>query len=172
VVPPRWGASCIDRHDHVFPRERHRVASSWVFIEFHTPGGGSPDHETLHHVTVLELVPDGVCVVWACLFEEPHEVVHKRPHLTLVATFSNHDAPSVGATYLHLVTIILVDRGHGPSKALLSPFLATHDALLSTVDGDVGWRLLAAASGRLPASLGRTKFGRLIAAGVLGGNTM
>jgi hypothetical protein len=100
-------------------------------------------------------------------FEEPHEVVHKRPHLTLVATFGNCDAPNVGATCLPL----LVGHGHGPSKALLVPFLATYDALLSTLDGDVGCSLLAAAAGHLPASLGRTKFSHLIAGGVLGGNT-
>jgi hypothetical protein len=38
------------------------------------------------------------------------------------------------------------------------------------VDDDDGQHLLTAAWGRLPASLGRKKFNRLIADGILGGN--
>jgi hypothetical protein len=48
------------------------------------------------------------------------------------------------------------------------PLFATLDALLSTLDGDVGWCLHATTWGRLPASLGWMKHGRLIAGGVLG----
>jgi hypothetical protein len=70
--------------DYVFPRERHHVAFTWVFIKFHTSGEGPRDHETLHHLMAPELVPDGLCVVWVGLLEEPLKVVRRRPHLMLV----------------------------------------------------------------------------------------
>jgi hypothetical protein len=50
------------------------------------------------------------------------------------------------------------------------PLLDTLGALLGAVDGDIGRRLLAATWGRLPTSLGRMKFGHLIAGGILGGD--
>jgi hypothetical protein len=55
-------------------------------------------------------------------------------------------------------------------KVLLAPLLSALDPLPTTVDGDIGWRLLVAAWGRQPASLGRMKLDRLIASGVLGGD--
>jgi hypothetical protein len=119
------------------PLERHRVASIWVFIEFRTLGGGPRDHETLHHIAVLELVFHGVCMVW------------------------------VG---LPLIPVVMVGHGRGPLKALHVPLLASLDALLSAVDGEVRRCLLAAARGCLLASLGRMKFNRLIVGGVLGGD--
>jgi hypothetical protein len=50
--------------------------------------------------------------------------------------------------------IVAIVVGHGPLRVLLAPLFATLDALLSVVDGDIGWCLLAAARGRLLASLG------------------
>jgi hypothetical protein len=55
-------------------------------------GDGPRGHEAPHHVVVLELVPDGVCMVWAGLLEEPLEVVCERPRLTLVAPCESRDA--------------------------------------------------------------------------------
>jgi hypothetical protein len=165
------GASSIDCHDCVFPGERHRVALTRVFVEFRTPSEGPRDHETLHHVIVLELMSDGVCVVWVGLLEEPLEVVCRRPLLTLVAVLDGRDTPHVGATCLTVVAVVVVGHGHVPLRALLAPLLAALEALLGAVDGDVGQHILAIAWGRLPASLGMTKFSRLVAGGVLGGDT-
>jgi hypothetical protein len=50
--------------------------------------------------------------------------------------------------------------------------LATLGALLGVVDGSVRRCLLATTWGHLPASLGRMKFGRLIADGILGGDIL
>jgi hypothetical protein len=83
----------------------------------------------------------------------------------LVAVHSGRDMPHAGATYLPIIAIIVVSRCGGPLKALLVPLLG---ALLGIIDGDVGRRLHAVAWGRIPASLGRPKFGCLIAGGVLG----
>jgi hypothetical protein len=66
----------------------------------------------------------------------------------------------------------VIGHSRGPLKVLLAPPLAVLDALLSAVDGNVGRCPLAAAWGRLPASLGRMKFDRHVAAGVLGGDTV
>jgi hypothetical protein len=101
-------------------------------------------------------------MVWAGLLEEPLKGVHRRPRLTLIF--------NTGATCLPLIVVIKVGRGHGPLKALLAPLLAALDTLLSTANGDIERHLLATAWGRLPASLGKTKFGRLVAGGVLGGD--
>jgi hypothetical protein len=51
--------------------KRHHVTFAWVFIEFHTTGEGPRDHEILHHVAILELVFDGVRVVWASKLPAP-----------------------------------------------------------------------------------------------------
>jgi hypothetical protein len=110
-------------------------------------------------------MPDGVCMVLLGLIEEPLELVHRWPHLMLVAVHSGRDMPHAGATYLPIIAIIVVSRCGGPLKALLVPLLG---ALLGIIDGDVGRRLHAVAWGRIPASLGRPKFGCLIAGGVLG----
>jgi hypothetical protein len=123
-------------------------------------------------VAVLELVSDGVCVVWVGLLEKPIEVVRRWPHRTLVATRSGRDAPHVGATHLLVVAIIAVGHGHSPLKALFAPLVAAFDALLGAVSGDIRRRLLVAARCHLPASLCRAKHDRLIAGGALGGNAV
>jgi hypothetical protein len=51
----------------------------------------------------------------------------------------------------------------GPSKALLAPLFAPLDAVPAAMSGDLGLCSLAAARGRLPAYLGRMRYGRLIA---------
>jgi hypothetical protein len=124
LVPPTtmsWGpgASTIDRHDCVFPRERHHVAPAWVFIEFCTTDKGPQDHETLHHATVLELVPHGVCVVWVGLLEDSFGVICRWPHLTLVTSHDSRDAPPVGAAYLPVVAIVMVVAPWGHWLCLL-----------------------------------------------------
>jgi hypothetical protein len=51
----------MNHHDCIFPREGHCVAPAQILVEFHTLGQGPRDHEILHHVAVLELVPIGGC---------------------------------------------------------------------------------------------------------------
>jgi hypothetical protein len=81
-------ASSIDHHDCVFPGERRRIAPARVFVMLRTRGEGPRGHETSHHVAVLELVPDKVCVVWAGFLDEPLEVVRRWTHLILVAVWA------------------------------------------------------------------------------------
>jgi hypothetical protein len=120
-----------------FLREGHRVAPSWILLESHTTGRRPRDHETLHHVAVLELVPDGVRVVWLGLLEESLEVVVRWPRLTLVTVGSSHDSPYVGATRLPIVAIIILGHGHSLLRTFFAPPLATLDALPSTLDGNI-----------------------------------
>jgi hypothetical protein len=153
------GVSFIDHHDCVFPGQRHHVTPARVFVEFRTSGEGPRNQETLRHVTVYELVPYGVRVVQVGLLKESLDVVCRRPHLTLVAMRSSHNTPHIRVDCLLVIAVIMVGRGHGPLGALPG-----------AVDDDDGQHLLTAAWGRLPASLGRKKFNRLIADGILGGN--
>jgi hypothetical protein len=87
------GASIINHHDRVFSREEHRVAPARVLIVSRTLGRGHRDHETLHLVTILKLVPDEVPMVWVGLLEESLEVISRRRRLTLVAVGDSHDTP-------------------------------------------------------------------------------
>jgi hypothetical protein len=83
---------------------------------------------------------------------------------------NSHGAPPTVATYLPIISIIKVSRGRGPLGTMLETLPAILSALLGTVDGDVGWLLLAAARGCLPASWDEMKLGHLIVGGVRGGD--
>jgi hypothetical protein len=135
---PLGGASSIDHHDCVFSEERHHVATAWVFIEFRTPGEGPQDHEILHHAAVLELVPNGLRVVW----EGSSEVVCRWPRLMLVAARSNHDAPPARAACL---LIVVVGCRCGPWGRCLRLFLPPLVPWMATSDG-VSLLLLGVAS--------------------------
>jgi hypothetical protein len=59
-----WGASPIDRCDGVVLGERRGIAPIGPLIELSAPSEGPRSHEVSHHATILELVPDSVCMVW------------------------------------------------------------------------------------------------------------
>jgi hypothetical protein len=88
----------------------------------------------------------------------------------LAAVCGSHNAPCTRAAYLPVPAIVVVSRGRGPLRMLLAPLLATLGTIFGTLDGNVRQCLLAAAWGRLSASLGGTKRGRLVAGGVQVGN--
>jgi hypothetical protein len=132
-----------------------------------TLGEGPRGHEAPLHAAILELVPDGVRVIWAGFLKEPLEVVRRWPRLSLVTVSGSRDASHARAARLPVITDVRAGRSHGPLRALLASFFA---ALLSTVYGDVGGCLLAIARGHLLASPGLAKHNRLIASCVLCGN--
>jgi hypothetical protein len=78
------GAFSVDRHDYVFQGKRHYVVPIRIFVWPRTSSDGPRGHEAPHHVTILELVSDGVYVVYAGFFEKPLDVVCRQPYLTLV----------------------------------------------------------------------------------------
>jgi hypothetical protein len=122
-------------------------------------------HEASHHATLIELVLDRVCVVWAGLFEKPLEVVCRQPRLSLVAVCDGQGAFPARAACLTIIAI-----GHGPLKALLAPLSAAFDALLGVMGGNVRRCLPVTSWGRIPASLGMAKYDLLVAGGALGGD--
>jgi hypothetical protein len=67
----------------------------------------------------------------AGFLEEPLEVVHRRPHLTIVAVRGSRDASHNGATYLPVVVIVMFGHSRGPLRALFAPPFAPLDASLS-----------------------------------------
>jgi hypothetical protein len=156
------GGEGIDHHDGVSLRERHHITPIRPFIELNTPCDGHCGHAASHHVIVLELVPDEVCVLWAGLLEKAFEVVHRQPHPMLVVACGSWGAPHAEGSHL---TVVAVDRGHGPLKALLVPLFSAFDALLGDVGGDVRRRLPITSRGRLPASLGGAKLDCVVAGG-------
>jgi hypothetical protein len=99
-------------------------------------------------------------------------VVRRQPRLTLVAVHSDQDASHAGVTHLLVIVIFVVSLDRGLFRVLLAPLFATLDALLSVVDGNIGWCLLATTQGHLPASLGWPKHDRLIVGGMWGGDTV
>jgi hypothetical protein len=118
-LPDGGGAPPVDHHDSVFLVERHCVGPVRHFIKLQTQGEGPRGDEASHHVTVLELVPDRVCMVWSGMLEKPLEVVHRRPHQTLFTAHSHRDVSPTGATHLLVIAVITVSHGHGPLKACL-----------------------------------------------------
>jgi hypothetical protein len=98
-------------------------------------------------------VPDRVCVVWVGLLEKPLEVIRRWPRWTVAAAHGGRHAPCTGAAHLPAVSIITVGHGHRPLKALFARLVAAFYALLGTMSGDVGQRLLVTALHRFPASL-------------------
>jgi hypothetical protein len=85
AAPPlRGGASPVNYQGSVFLRERHHITPVWPFIELCSLGMRPRGHEASHHATILELVPDEVCMIWAGLFEKTLEVICMWPCLTLV----------------------------------------------------------------------------------------
>jgi hypothetical protein len=59
----------MDHHDCIFLRERCRIVPTRVFVELRTTGDGPRCHEAPDHAAVLELVSDGVYMVWAGFLE-------------------------------------------------------------------------------------------------------
>jgi hypothetical protein len=124
ATPLKQEASTIDHQDCFLPREGHCVTPAWVFVEIRTSGKGPGDHETLHHVAVLKLVTNEVCVVQAGLLKESPKVVCSRPRLIFVAMCGSHDAPRVRAACL-------------PLRMLLAPLRTTLSTILGIVDGNI-----------------------------------
>jgi hypothetical protein len=114
-------------------------------------------------VAALELVLDGVHVVWAGLLEKPLEVVHRRPHRMLAVARIDRDESYTGATRLPVRVIVADGHGCGPLEVLFSPLATAFD---------VGRRLLVTARGRLLASLCRAKHDRLVSSSTLGGDAL
>jgi hypothetical protein len=165
AVPPQRGAPIIDRHDRIFPRERHRITLAWDFLGLLVPDEGPQGNEILYHATVLELVLDGVRMVRAGLLKKSLEVVCQRPRLVLATARGGNDALHVRVVcFLVVIIIVIVGRGHNPLRAPLSPLLAT----LGILDSGIGWCRFAAAEDRFPAIKGKEWFGCLLASGVLG----
>jgi hypothetical protein len=119
TAPPRSGVPTADCHDHIFPREWHRVTPALVFLRFLVPGEGPQSHEILHHATVIDLVLDGVHMVWAGLLNKSLDVVCQRPHLGLASTCGSSEALHVGATHFFLVIVVVVGHGHNPLRVPL-----------------------------------------------------
>jgi hypothetical protein len=115
-------------------------------------------------------VLDGVRMVRTDLLEEPLGVVYRRSCLELVAVCGSCSVPHVEPACFLTIVALVASRGHSPLRTLLAPLLATFDALLGVMGGNVGQDLLAATWGHLPAVWGQTKFNRLIAGGVVGGD--
>jgi hypothetical protein len=101
---------------------------------------------------VLELVLDGVCVGWAGLLDKHLEVVCGWPHRMLVSMCRSRDVSHTRVAHIPVVAIIMAGRGRGPMMVLLAPLVATFDALLGLVSGDIRRCLPVTTRGDLPAS--------------------
>jgi hypothetical protein len=80
------GVSLANYHDSILLWEWRCVTVIGPLVKLDAPGEGPLGHETSHHVVVLELVLDGVCVVWVGLLKKPLEPVYRRPRQAHVAT--------------------------------------------------------------------------------------
>jgi hypothetical protein len=64
----------------------------------------------------------------------------------------------------------MASHGHRPLKALLASLVATFNALLAPVSGDVRRRLCVTTQGHHPTSLCREEDDRLVTSSVRGGD--
>jgi hypothetical protein len=161
----------IDCHGRIFPREGQRVSFARVFIGFLVSGEEPRDHEILHHVVVLEVVLDGVRMVRAGLLKESLKVVCQWLRLMLDTTTGGRNALHAGVVHLIVVVVVVVNCVCDPLRAPILPLLATLGVLLGALNGDVGWRCIAAAKDHCPPPRDKERFGYLLASGVLGGDT-
>jgi hypothetical protein len=108
-------------------------------------------------------------VVRVDLLEESLEVVCRWPHLAFDNVSSNHNILHVKVVHflIIIIVVIIVNRSYNPLRAPLLPLLATLGVLLGTLDGDVGWRCVAATGDCFPASWDRERSGCLLVGGVL-----
>jgi hypothetical protein len=111
-------------------------------------------------------------MIWASLITEPLEVIRRWPHRALVTTCGGQDASHAGAASFPVMAIVTASHGCGPLRALHALLVATLDALLGAVSGDIGWHLIITTRGHLPACLCGAEHDCLIASGVLGGNAV
>jgi hypothetical protein len=160
---PGEGVPIIDRHDRIFPKEGCHVTSAQVFLEFPTLGEGPLGHEILHHVAVIELMLDGVCMVWVGLLDESLEVVCRRAHLALATARGGHNLRHAGVICFLVLDVILVSHSHNPLRPPLMPLHATLGVPPSILDGSVGWR-------RVTTAWDREKFRCFLVGGVLCGD--
>jgi hypothetical protein len=160
----------VDHHDCIFPGEWCHVASAWVFLEFATPGEGPQCREVLHHVTVLELMLDGVHMIWTGLLEKSLKVVSWWPHLVLATMHGSCNIPHVGAVCFLDTVIIVVSHDLNPLGAPITSLLSALGSSLGVFDGGGIWHHVAAARSRIPTTWDRVKFGCLLVGGVLDGD--
>jgi hypothetical protein len=95
--------------------------------------GESPrSHEIFRHAALLELVPNGVCIVQTGRLEEPLKVVYWWLSLAFEAAFRGHDVLLVGVMHFLVIVVIVAGNNYNQSRAPLSPMLAPRSA---TLDG-------------------------------------
>jgi hypothetical protein len=165
AVPPRWGAS---------PENRDDGTPLGSFIRLSALGKGCRGYEDMHHVTVLEFVPDRVGMVWAKFPKKILEVIYRCPFPAPDAARGGGGTPHTRTAHILAVVMAMADHGHGrsPQGALLASFVATFDVALGAANCVVGWHLLVTSWGCLPTYLCGAVHGHLVVGGVLGGDAL
>jgi hypothetical protein len=113
-------------------------------------------------------------VVRANLLKKPLEVICRCPFPALDAARGGRGTPHTGAARFPAVVITMVDRGrgHGPQGALVASLVATSDVALGAANYIIGWCLLVATRGCLPACLCGAVHDCLTVGGMLGGDVL
>jgi hypothetical protein len=119
-------------------------------------------------------VPDRVGVVQAILFKKPLEMICRCPFPASDAGHGEGGAPHTGVARFPAVVVTTAGRGRsrGPQGALPVSLVAVSDVALGVANCIIGWRLLVAARGCLPACLCGAVHDHLIVGGVLGGSAL
>jgi hypothetical protein len=124
-----------------------------------------------YHGALLELVPDGECMVWAGRLEMLLKVIDRLPRLALEITPSGSDMFFIRVVHLLVVVIIVIAcSNYDPLGAPLWSFLTAFSASLSTFAGSLGWCPSAVTKDHLPIALDEDGPDHLCTRGVLGGN--
>jgi hypothetical protein len=85
----------IDVHDHLLPGERCGGLSYCIILGLCSLGERVSGHVVPYDGALLELVPDGVGMIWACRLEELFKVISRLPPLALEVALSGSDIGGV-----------------------------------------------------------------------------
>jgi hypothetical protein len=125
----------VDGHGHLLPGKGYGGLSYCINLGLLVVDE-SPYGHVVHHGTLLELVPYGVCVIWVGRLEELFKVIGRLPRLALEVMISSSDVIFIKVTsLLVVVTLIIAGSNDDPLGApLLPPLIAFGASLRAFAD--------------------------------------
>jgi hypothetical protein len=134
--------------------ERHDGLSRWVTLRLLALGESPHGHVVLHHGVLFELLPDGVCMVWACCLEKLLEVIGRLPYLVLEIMLGGCDVFLIRVISLLVVVVVVATScNHDPLGPPFWPPLTAFGASLRAFADNLGWCPSATAGDHLPIAL-------------------
>jgi hypothetical protein len=154
--------SAIDRHDRLFHEEGCGGLSPRFPLGFLSVGESPGGHVIFHHGALLELMPDGVHVVWTGHFEKFLEVIGQLSCLTLEIVLGGSNVFLIRAvSFLLVIVIITTSSNCDPLEAPLLPLLSPLALLLAPLPAALSGATWLLHGGHFPIALDKNNPGHL-----------